>query len=69
MDHIKDNNFKKSDLRGAGFHKEVKNMELGLCPFCSNPVKVEDFRNEISRREFNISGICQKCQDDFFGKD
>ena len=69
MSELKDNKFKKSNLRGAGFDDEVKRVELGLCPFCSNPVKVEDFRNEISRREFNISGMCQKCQDDFFGKD
>lgn len=66
MDHIKDNNFKKSNLQGAGFNKEVERIELGLCPFCSNPVKAEDFKNESSRREFNISGLCQSCQDEFF---
>jgi hypothetical protein len=26
-----------------------------------------DFRDEISKREFSISGFCQGCQDDFFG--
>ena len=25
------------------------------------------FRDESSRREFTISGLCQKCQDDIFG--
>lgn len=25
------------------------------------------FRDERSRREFAISGLCQKCQDAFFG--
>ena len=40
-----------------------------VCVFCHKPIKDEDFRNEISRREYGISGICQKCQDDVFGKD
>ena len=26
-----------------------------------------DFRDEISRKEFGISGFCQSCQDDIFG--
>ena len=26
-----------------------------------------DFRDELSRKEFNISGFCQKCQDEIFG--
>ena len=33
---------------------------------CSNPV--EDFRDEQSRREYSISGMCQKCQDKVFPK-
>jgi hypothetical protein len=28
-----------------------------------------DFRDEISRKEFGISGFCQSCQDDIFGTD
>jgi len=28
-----------------------------------------EFRNEISRREYTISGMCQKCQDSVFGVD
>lgn len=45
----------------------VKAVEEGLCPFCRNPVNFEDFRDDLSRREFKISGLCQKCQDEFFG--
>ena len=26
-----------------------------------------DFRDEISKKEFGISGFCQSCQDDIFG--
>lgn len=34
---------------------------------CGGPAT--EFRNEISRREYGISGLCQKCQDDVFGLD
>ncbi len=27
-----------------------------------------EFTDEISKREYSISGLCQKCQDKFFGK-
>lgn len=37
------------------------------CPTCGKPISY--FRNEISRREFKISGMCQKCQDNVFGED
>ena len=40
-----------------------------VCVFCHKPVEIKDFRNEISTREYRISGICKKCQDDVFGKD
>lgn len=36
-----------------------------LCPFCKKPA--ETFRDEISKREFSISGLCQDCQDKTFG--
>ncbi|HPI82690.1 MAG TPA: hypothetical protein PK122_05680 [Candidatus Paceibacterota bacterium] len=69
MDSIKDNPIKKNNLLSLGFDKEVRRIEFGLCPFCGSPILMEDFRNELSRREAQISGMCQKCQDDFFGKD
>ena len=37
----------------------------GKCTYCAEPV-VHEFRNELSRREFEISGMCQSCQDQFF---
>jgi len=27
------------------------------------------FKSEVSRKEFSISGLCQRCQDDFWGGD
>jgi len=32
---------------------------------CGGPV--EEFRDELSRKEYSISGFCQKCQDSIFG--
>lgn len=64
---IYDNSFKKDLLKKAGFEEEVKKVDARLCPFCSTPIKMEDFRDELSRKEANISGLCQACQDDFFG--
>lgn len=38
----------------------------GLCPFCKAVVNENDFQDELSKKEFRISGLCQKCQDEFF---
>ena len=39
----------------------------GVCVFCHKPINMEDFKDDLSRKEYEISGICQKCQDDTFG--
>lgn len=41
----------------------------GLCPFCEAVVNVNDFQDELSKKEFGISGLCQRCQDKFFKED
>ena len=38
-----------------------------VCVSCKNPAT--QFRDEISRKEFTISGLCQTCQDQIFGED
>lgn len=35
-----------------------------LCVFCDNPNL--NFIDDLSRREYKISGMCQSCQDNFF---
>jgi hypothetical protein len=41
-------------------------LKAGLCPRCGGkPIK---FRDKISEREFDISGLCQACQDVVFGR-
>lgn len=44
----------------------VDRVERGQCPFCNATPKPKDFRDDLSRREFKISGMCQVCQDDLF---
>jgi uncharacterized CHY-type Zn-finger protein len=34
------------------------------CVTCGDPI--EKFRDELSQREYRISGMCQKCQDEVF---
>lgn len=57
----------KEIMRKAGFGDQVDRVEKGLCPICGKPVGV--FRDELSQREFEISGLCQSCQDSVFGTD
>ena len=57
----------KDILKKMGFGKEVKAVEEKKCPFCVQPIKMEDFKDKRSKKEYTISGICQKCQDSFFG--
>lgn len=41
-------------------------IRSGKCTTCNTP-NIE-FRNDISRKEYTISGMCQDCQDSVFGK-
>jgi hypothetical protein len=43
-------------------------LDRGLCPRCGKPAK-EDFRDDVSRREYLITGLCQSCQDVIFVED
>lgn len=53
-------------MRAMGFGKHVDAVEHGKCPFCGKDVNPSSFRDELSRKEFGISGLCQECQDGFF---
>ena len=59
----------KALMEAAGFKEEVKAVEAGNCPFCGKAIDIKTFRNALSKKEYLISGICQSCQDDMFGKD
>jgi len=61
------------------FPSHAAAREAGYCAFSADgscqsteapKVLTEaDFRDEISFREFKINGMCQDCQDDFYGVD
>lgn len=54
-------------LRRLGLFLEAQRVEGGLCPFCRSPINHEGaFRDALSRREFELSGLCQLCQDEVF---
>ena len=53
--------FTRSELEGYVPNRIVK------CILCGSAI--EEFRDQLSVREFVISGMCQKCQDDIFHDD
>lgn len=55
-------------MKQAGFSKEVERVKMGLCPSCNKRVDMTQFRDDISLQEHGISGLCQKCQDEFFNQ-
>jgi len=57
----------KNMLEECGILDDFDTAKKKYCPLCKNVINMHDFKDEISRREFLISGMCQKCQDDFFG--
>jgi|TARA_R100000482_G_C5045091_1_gene110111 hypothetical protein len=47
------------------FEQQRQDVLNGKCPTCRRDVG--EFRDEISAKEYLISGMCQPCQDDVFG--
>jgi len=61
-------NKKESMMRKLGFNKELDLVKEGRCPFCGKfIIRESEFRDKKSDKEFEISGLCQKCQDIMFG--
>ena len=51
---------------------QAQRQEAIILGFCSLPPlgcgkSVTGFRDELSAREYKISGLCQNCQDEVFG--
>jgi len=40
-------------------------QKQGVCVTCGK--KVEGFKDQLSQKEYGISGVCQDCQDSVFG--
>ena len=48
----------------------VKTISGGTCVSCdAEGIIASSFSDDISRKEYSISGMCQSCQDDLFGAD
>jgi len=52
----------------AGFEQEVTRVRNNKCPYCNREIIMSKFKDERSRREFRISGMCQICQDETFNE-
>ena len=48
----------------TGKSREIQ-LASGLCMTCDEDAT--DFRDELSQKEYTISGMCQACQDKIFG--
>lgn len=57
----------KEILRSCGFGDSVDAVECGFCPICKKPISTNEFTSELSKKEYKISGMCQKCQNEIFG--
>jgi pyrimidine operon attenuation protein/uracil phosphoribosyltransferase len=56
----------KKILKAMGFNTELERIENHQCPLCGIVIDVTKFRDDLSKREYKISGLCQKCQDYIF---
>jgi hypothetical protein len=43
-----------------------ESITANKCTMCKGECKSEDFRDNLSLKEYFISGMCQKCQDEIF---
>ena len=59
--------FLDSFTKKAFGRSSTEAREKGVCVTCGNKIKMEDFKDRLSIKEYEISGLCQKCQDDTFG--
>jgi hypothetical protein len=58
----------KDIMKAMGFNDELNEIENNQCPFCHLSIKMDEFTDVLSLKEYRISGLCQQCQDAFFTK-
>ena len=59
--------FLDSFAKKAFGRSQTEAKKEGVCVTCGNKIKIKDFKDKLSIKEYEISGLCQKCQDDTFG--
>ena len=58
---------KGAQISTAPLRAAINNLQQNSdCAFCPHPNL--KFRDELSKREYQISALCQDCQDEMFGK-
>ena len=50
------------EIIGKLFPDYLKLVDSGKCPFCKETIDFNDFKDELSKKEFKISGLCDSCQ-------
>lgn len=48
------------------FKKGYEFKTQGRCPTCEEDIDAEEFKDDLSYKEYQISGMCQSCQDMVF---
>ena len=51
------------------FPEQTRLAEQGYCPMCAVSMAGKSFKDALSFREFQISGMCQVCQDEVFNQE
>lgn len=46
--------------------KYLNENDKPVCPMCRVDIDTNAFTDDLSRKEWEISGLCQGCQDGFF---
>lgn len=54
------------EIMNIVFPKAMKNVDDGKCPICGEKINMRDFKDELSKKEFGISGMCQHCINEIF---
>lgn len=66
MKHTMDKNTTKI-LIELGFKDELELIKESKCPSCGKKINpYTDFNDQLSIKEWSMSGLCQECQDKFF---
>ena len=50
-------------MRDLGFGLEMDLVKERKCSSCGETINPDNFRDELSKKEYKISGMCQKCQE------
>jgi len=53
-----------TSIFGIDRRKSIKDKS---CACCGQSVELSSFKDELSLKEFHISGMCQDCQNEVFG--